>query len=104
MEDRIRTDRTVILIVTISSLGLILKCLRDSWEFYIPLIAIGGTIGMWVLHIAQYADYRFREGYYLAFAMILAFFHGIHAQSFLMYPSLRVPSLSLFPLSTDQEC
>lgn len=53
-----------------------------GWEFWVPPLIIGGLIAMWVLHVAQIGTWTSRENYYLIYAMLVAFYHGVHSTSF----------------------
>lgn len=82
MKDNINKHIITIIIITIACLGLIVESLTQHWEFWMPPILFAGIIAMWMMHIIQYGNDSLRENFYLIFAMIGAFFHGIHETSF----------------------
>lgn len=82
MKAKLRTDLTIVIILSIACMGLIGESVLENWEFWMgPLLFLGIT-GAWVFHITQYSTSIFRETYYLAYGMVAAFFHGVHETSF----------------------
>ena len=82
IEDKINKHIVTIIIITIACTGLIVESITQHWEFWVsPLLGVGSIV-MWIMHITQYSNARFRENYYLIYVMMGAFFHGVHETSF----------------------
>ncbi len=77
-----RVHNTVVIVFTIASLGAIAESITQGWEFWVPPLIGVGLIASWIMHVTQYRQRSFRENYYLVFAMIVAFYHGVHETSF----------------------
>ena len=84
MNDNSRNTRmhnTVLGILTVAALGAVFESVFRGWEFWVPPLIIGGLVASWVLHIMQYRQDTFRENFYLIYAMVVAFYHGVHEAS-----------------------
>ena len=81
-EDRTTTHVFTIIVLTVAGCALILESLILDWEFWVPPLLWLGILAMWVLHLTQRSTDRFREDFYLGFAVAASFFHGVHATSF----------------------
>ncbi len=77
-----RIHNTVVIIITIGALSAIVESITQGWEFWVPPLIAVGLVACWVMHILQYRQSTFRETYYLIFAMLMAFYHGVHETSF----------------------
>ncbi|MCR4673737.1 MAG: response regulator [Lachnospiraceae bacterium] len=82
MNNKTNKHLTVILVVTIATLGLMVESILMDWEYWMLPVLLLGIILLWVIHIRQYNTEEFRENYYLGFAMTGTFFHGVHDTSF----------------------
>ncbi len=81
-QEIIKTHNTVVVVVTVACIGAIVESITQGWEFWVPpLIAIANIVALW-MHISQYSTPRFRENYYIIFAMLVTFYHGMHRTSF----------------------
>ncbi|MCR5267724.1 MAG: response regulator [Lachnospiraceae bacterium] len=96
--NRIRTDRYVISIITISTLAYIAESLLLKWEFWIPPLLLAGVVALWVMHITQRLDEKIREALYLSYGMMIVFFHGIHETSSFDVSLVAVLLLTLFSM------
>ncbi len=77
-----RDERFVILVVSVACIGLTIESAILGWEFWVPPLIIIGTASLWVMNIMGRPDYNGRKTYYFIFAMLTAFFHGVHGSSF----------------------
>ena len=77
-----RTERFIILLVTLACVGLTVESVMLGWEFWVPPLIIIGTIGLWIMNLSGTPSYSVRKGYYLIYAMLAALFHGVHETSF----------------------
>ncbi len=82
MEERTNNHITVVSVLTLGCVGLIIKSIMEGWEFWMPPLLIAALVIMWVIHITEYPGERFRENYYLSYAMLGALYHGVHETSF----------------------
>ena len=80
--NRMRTERFVILLVSLACIGLTIESLMLKWEFWIPPLIIVGAIISWIINLAGKPDYEIRQVYYLAYAIFASLFHGVHRTSF----------------------
>ena len=71
----------IIFTLSITCVGVVVESIMQGWEYWVvPLIVIGIFV-IWAMHIFQYRSETFRETIYLIYAMLLAFFHGVHMSS-----------------------
>lgn len=72
----------MILVGTLGASALIIEGILLGWEFWmLPIIGLGIVL-MWVLYILQLYTPDTRESFYVAFILVIAFFHGVHYTSF----------------------
>ena len=77
-----KTENFIILLVTLACIGLTVESYIMHWEFWVPPLIIVGTIFLWVMLISEKPDFQFRRLFYLTYAMLAVFFHGVHNTSF----------------------
>ncbi|MCR5402299.1 MAG: response regulator [Butyrivibrio sp.] len=77
----IRSHNIVLVILTITSIGAMAESLFRGWEMWVPPLIGAGIIAAWWMHIIQYGEASMRENYYLIFAMLVSFYHGVHRTS-----------------------
>ncbi len=80
--DRAKNDQFILILVSLSCIGLTLESLLLNWEFWVPPLLIIGTVLAWAMHITKRPDERMRENCYFLYAMFAFFYHGIHTTSF----------------------
>ncbi len=73
---------TVVGILTVAAIGAIIESIVQGWEFWVPPLIGAGIIAAIIMHVMQYKQQSFRENFYLIFAMMMAFYHGVHETSF----------------------
>lgn len=78
----LRAHNVVVVIITITCIGAILESISQGWELWVAPLIAGGIIACWAIHINGYGEARFRENFFMIFAMMVAFFHGVHITSF----------------------
>ncbi len=72
----------MILVGSLGATALIIEGILLKWEFWmLPIIGIG-IILMWVFYILQLYTPNIRESFYVAFILLVDFFHGVHYSSF----------------------
>ncbi len=77
-----KSHNLVLLIMTVSCFGAIFEAISQGWELWVvPLIAMG-IIACWFFHITHFREPTFRENFYIIFAMLTSFYHGVHPSSF----------------------
>ncbi len=96
MEEKISIHLSVLVIVTIACLGLVVESISEKWEFWVPPLLFAGMILIWMMHLTQYENARFRENAYLVYAMMGAFFHGVHESSFFDVVVIAVLMMTTF--------
>ncbi|MBR6238015.1 MAG: response regulator [Lachnospiraceae bacterium] len=77
-----KTERFIIILVSLTCIGLTLESILMGWEFWVPPIIILGTVSLWVMTLTEKPDYSVREVYYFIYAMFTALYHGVHETSF----------------------
>jgi signal transduction histidine kinase/CheY-like chemotaxis protein len=77
-----KTENFIILLISLSSIGITLESILLGWEFWVPPLILIGTASLWVMNLSERPDYGIRKIYYLIFAMLTVFFHGVHETSF----------------------
>ena len=92
-DQTIKSHNLVLLIITLACIGAIAECISQKWELWvIPLIVVG-IAACWTIHVSRYREVRYRESFYLFFAMLVAFFHGVHETSY--YDLIVVSGLTM---------
>ncbi|SFD05774.1 hybrid sensor histidine kinase/response regulator [Butyrivibrio sp. YAB3001] len=79
---KVKAHNVVVFIITISCIAVIVDSITKGWEMWVPPLITGGIVASWFFHISQYDTERFRENFYLIFAMVVAFYHGMHSSSY----------------------
>ena len=94
-----RNENFIILLVSLACIGLTVESVVMGWEFWVPPLIVIGTVFLWVMNITQEPDFEVRKVAYLVFAMLTAFFHGVHDTSFFdvsMVTALEMVAFSFF--------
>ena len=76
--DRKRIDQFIITLVTCSCIGLCVENYMLGWEFWVPPLVIIGAVAAWVMHIMGKPAINIREVCYFIYAVLAAYYHGIH--------------------------
>ena len=82
MNKKIRTERFIILLVSLACIGLTVESIIMGWEFWVPPIIIMGTVSLWIMALSEKPAYDFRKVFYFIYALFAMFFHGVHESSF----------------------
>lgn len=77
-----KNEKFIILLVSLACVGLTIESIVMKWEFWVPPLIILGTIFLWVMNLSERPDYETRKVYYLIYAMLTVFYHGVHETSF----------------------
>ena len=72
----------IISLLSVACIGLMIGGVVLGWEFWVPPLIAIGMVAMWVMHIRKQPQATIRENYYIVFAMLAAFWHGVHGSSF----------------------
>ncbi|MCR5801392.1 MAG: response regulator [Lachnospiraceae bacterium] len=99
MNTNSKTEKFIILLVSLACMGLTVESLMLNWEFWVPPIIVVGAISLWGMNLLEKPDYEIRKGLYLLYAMFAIFFHGVHSTSFFdvaLIVSLVIIVFSLF--------
>ena len=80
--DNRKNEDFIILTISLACIGLTVESIILKWEFWVPPLVIIGTVFLWIMYISQKPDFYIREAYYLVYAMLAAFYHGVHSTSF----------------------
>ncbi len=83
MDQKKRLQVFMIGILSIGCIAFVTVSILEKWEYWVNPLVILGLLAIWGMHIFGYADENTREIFYLLYAMLLSFFHGIHASSFM---------------------
>ncbi|MBO4901917.1 MAG: response regulator [Lachnospiraceae bacterium] len=96
--NKIRTDRFVITVITIACIACITENYLMDWEFWVPPLLLAGAVALWVMHITQKMEERYRQNLYLVYGMMIAFYHGVHETSFFDVAVVSILLLILFSM------
>ncbi|MCR5101427.1 MAG: response regulator [Butyrivibrio sp.] len=88
----------IIGVLNILCLTYIIVSIVQEWELWVPPLMIIGVIGLWLMHIGQLGDERNREIFYLLYAMLITFFHGVHDDSFFDISVISILMLIVFSM------
>ncbi|MBE7002961.1 MAG: response regulator [Ruminococcaceae bacterium] len=96
--NRNKTHSLIIVIITIACIGFSIVSFIERWEFWVsPVLVIGAAI-LWVLHVTQRMEVRYREMFYLLYGMFASFFYGMHETSFFDVAVVTMLMLVLYSL------
>ncbi len=76
-----RNENFIILLVSLACIGLTVESIVMGWEFWVPPLLVIGTTALWVVNISGKPEFEFRKVYYIIYAMLATFFHGVHGTS-----------------------
>ncbi len=76
------THMAVLICSSVITIGLMVNGVLEGWEGWMLPVLLAGMSAMWFLHVAQFSSEKFREWYYLVFAMALSFYHAVHDSSY----------------------
>ena len=97
-----RTENFIIMLVSLSCIGLTVESILMGWEFWVPPLIIIGTGILWVMTLLGKPDYEVRKAYYLGYAMLMVFFHGVHESSFFDIVAVMTLCMVVFSFFDNQ--
>ena len=80
--NRMKSERSIIFLLTVSALGLSLVSVLLKWEYWVPPVILIYVGAMWSLYISSRSGYAVRKVVYLIFAAFMVLYHGVHTTSF----------------------
>ncbi len=95
------TERFIIFIVSIACFGLSIENILVGWEFWVPPLIVIGAISLWVMHVSNSPEYKFRKIAYLIYAMLIVFYHGVHESSFYDIAIVAVFAMLIYSFLDD---
>ncbi len=95
------TERFIIFIVSIACFGLSIENILVGWEFWVPPLIVIGAIFLWVMHVSNSPEYKFRKIAYLIYAMLIVFYHGVHESSFYDIAIVAVFAMLIYSFLDD---
>ncbi len=75
------SEKFIVFLATLSSLGLIVEIKLMGWEFWVPTVIVVGLISLWAVNLSGRVDYDIRKVFYFVYAALLVFYHGVHKSS-----------------------
>ena len=75
-------ERFIIILVSLACIGLTIESIVMGWEFWVPPLIMAGTVSLWVMCLTDKPEYNVRKSFYLSYAMMAIFYHGVHETSF----------------------
>ena len=75
------SEKFVLLISTLGGVGLIAEILVMGWEFWVPILIIMGIVAVWCISLSENVDYDIRKRFYIGYAVMLLFYHGVQKTS-----------------------
>ena len=91
-------ERLIITLISIGCIGLSVESLILGWEYWVPPLLMIGVVSVWGMHITGNPEYKLRQVAYLAYVMLMTFYHGVHETSFLDVALVSVLVLIAFSL------
>ena len=80
--ERNRTEKFIILLISLACIGLTIESVLLGWEFWVPPLLIIGIISLWVMNFSEEPEYKLRRVLYFVFSCLAVFYHGVHETSF----------------------
>ncbi len=80
--DRTKNEKFIILLATLACIGLSVESIVMGWEFWVPPLILAGAVSLWVMDLSGHVPAGIRKAYYLVYAMLALFYHGVHETSF----------------------
>ena len=80
--DRVKNEKFIILLATFACVGLSIESIIMGWEFWVPPLILIGVVSLWVMDLSGRVPVEIRKAYYLVYAMLAMFYHGVHESSF----------------------
>ncbi len=80
--NRRKTENFIILLISLACFGLSVESVLMGWEFWVPPLIIIGTIALWIMNLTGKVPIGIRRVFYLIYAMLALFYHGIRETSF----------------------
>ena len=75
------SEKFILLVATLASVGLIAEVVVMGWEFWVPCLIIIGVVTIWGISLSDNIDYDIRKRFYIGYAVILLFYHGVQKTS-----------------------
>ncbi len=79
---RAKNEKFIILLVSLACISLTVESIILKWEFWVPPLIVIATILLWVMSLMEKPAYEVRKIFYIIYAMLAIFFHGVHETSF----------------------
>ena len=91
-----KNEKFIIILISLTCVGLTLESIIMHWEFWVPPLIILGTIALWVMNLSGKISFDIRKVFYLVYAMLTAFYHGVHETSFFDVALVAILIFSVF--------
>ena len=75
-------EKFIIFFASLACIALTVESIMLNWEFWVPPIIIIGTTFIWVMALSGKPSFTIRKPYYLVYAILAMFYHGVHETSF----------------------
>ena len=93
-----KTHLMILAVITVACVGFTIVSALEDWEFWVPPLLIAGAVALWVMHFTRRGEERARENLYFIYAILAAFFHGVHETSIFDVAVVSAMMLALFSL------
>ncbi len=75
-------EKFIIFFASIACIALTVESIILGWEFWVPPVIIIATTFIWIMNLSGRPSFEGRKPYYLVYAMMAVFYHGVHEASF----------------------
>ena len=76
--DRIRRDRLILFILSIACISISVESLVLRWEYWVPPLLLLGIVGLWIMHVTQQVEEKYRSAAFFLYAFFMLCFVGVH--------------------------
>ena len=80
--DQMNNEKFILFISTLASIGLMIENLVMKWEFWVPVVVLIGIVSLWAMMLSDRFDDDIRKLFFIAYAVLILFYHGVHKTSF----------------------
>ncbi|MCR5417523.1 MAG: response regulator [Lachnospiraceae bacterium] len=77
-----KNEKYILLLVSLACVGVVLESYLLGWEFWVPPLILVGGLTLWAMQLLDRPNYALRKYFFMLFAVLTVFFHGVHGTSF----------------------
>jgi signal transduction histidine kinase/ActR/RegA family two-component response regulator len=93
-----KTHLMILTVISVACVSFTIVSALEDWEFWAPPLLIAGAVALWVMHFTRRGEESARENLYFIYAILAAFFYGVHETSIFDVAVVSAMMLALFSL------